>query len=141
MKLTSTLPLLVVDEIEPCIPFYKNTLDYEVKNEVKDEAEKLFYICFGKGDHNVKLTTKAFLAKELPAEVMQHLKAPGASYLYHSVEELDVDLIKQQAGAKLLHGPHSAMYGATEAYVLDVSGHMHVFGEWRKMEAKANGAA
>ncbi|KAK9802953.1 hypothetical protein WJX72_007141 [[Myrmecia] bisecta] len=133
--------MLVVDEIEPCIPFYKNTLDYEVKHELKNDTGKMTYLCFTKGDHSVMLTTKAYLAKELPTDVVQHLKAPNASYLYHSVEKLDVDLIKQQEGAKLLHGPHDSSYGATEAYVLDVSGHMHVFGEWRKMEAKTDGAA
>ena len=46
-----------------------------------------------------------------------------------SVEKLDVELIKGQAGVKLLHGPRISAYGATEVYVLDVAGHLHEFAE------------
>ena len=49
-----------------------------------------------------------------------------------SVEKLDMELLKGQEGWSVLYGPREASHGATEVFVLDVSGHVHEFAEWKK---------
>ncbi|KAK9802957.1 hypothetical protein WJX72_010024 [[Myrmecia] bisecta] len=130
MKLTSTLPMLVVDDIAACIGFYKSTLEYAVKHEIKDANGKLTWVLLSHGDNSVMMVERA----NLDAEIAPYLKGPGASYLFHSMDPLDVDRVTKEDGVKVLHGPRATQYHVKEVHVMDVSGHMHMFIEWVKMD-------
>ena len=49
---------------------------------MKDDKGKLTWVSLTKDKSAVMMASKAFLEVDLP-EVAQHLKGPGASYLYH----------------------------------------------------------
>jgi hypothetical protein len=131
MKLESSIPMLIVNRLEEEMPFYKDTLEYNVKWEIKDDKGTLTYTALEKGEQCIMFITKAFAEEDLPANVVEHLKAPGASYMYHSVAKLDVEALKTHKTLEFLAGPREASYGAlAEAFVLDASGHVHCFGQW-----------
>jgi hypothetical protein len=134
MKLESSLPMLIVKQIEDELPLYKDTVQYEVKHEVKDNKGTLTYtaLAMSTDKHCIMFVSKAFAERDLPTNVWEHLKAPGASYMYHSVAKLDVDALKNHKAVEYLAGPRNSSYGAIEAFVLDASGHVHCFGEWPK---------
>ncbi|KAK9817747.1 hypothetical protein WJX72_001549 [[Myrmecia] bisecta] len=108
---------------------YCSTTCQKAAWKVRNGAGSLNFVLLAKAGHNVALVAKPCFGRDLPANMMQHLKSPGASYLYHSVQNLDFDRISKQVGVELLLGPCGSGVGSTEVYVLDASGHVHIFGQ------------
>jgi hypothetical protein len=109
-KLTT---LLVVDQIEPCLPSWQ-ALGYSVTVRVPESGEMGFAILQGpaSGAGELMLQTRASLAEDLPVVAR---KKP-AFLLYAEVESLP----KARAalkGAEVLIEERTTFYGATESWL------------------------
>jgi hypothetical protein len=61
-------PVLVVDEIEPCLPFWIDRLGFEKTTEVP-EGSKLGFVILRKDDVEVMYQTRESVQKDVPALV------------------------------------------------------------------------
>ncbi len=109
MKLEKLTTLLVVDEIEPCLPTWKK-LGYEVTVRVPESGQLGFVILQGKPGE-LMLQTKASLGEDMSAVAQ---KKPS-HLLYGDVASLAA-AEKALAGAKVIVPRRKTFYGADESW-------------------------
>ena len=109
-KLTT---LLVVDQIEPCLPSWE-ALGYEVTVRVPESGEMGFVILQGPpgGAAELMLQTRASLREDLPSVAR---KEPSF-VLYADVDSLPKARAALQ-GAEVLVDERETFYGATESWL------------------------
>ena len=120
MKIKNATPILVVDAIEPCLPFWTGPMGYEKQVEVPHEG-KIGFVLLTRDDRELMMQTRASVAADLPA-----LKLDVTCVLYFDVPSLDQALAEAK-GATVLVPPRETFYGAREAFLRDASGQ----GRWR----------
>jgi uncharacterized glyoxalase superfamily protein PhnB len=123
MNITKVTPILVVDRIEPCLPFWEGQLGYARVVEVPHEGA-LGFVVLTRAGSEIMLQTRASVAVDLPAVAA---RAP-ATVLYADVASLD-DALAATAGTTVLVPPRTTFYGAREAAVLDPAGNVVIFAE------------
>jgi hypothetical protein len=112
-------PLLVVDAIEPELPFWKR-LGLEVQVEVP-EGERIGFAILSKDEVELMLQTRASIANDVPAALP--LFENATSSLYIEVDSLD-EVIGRLDGVPVLVPRRSMSYGADEIVVRSPSGHV-----------------
>jgi uncharacterized glyoxalase superfamily protein PhnB len=119
-------PVLVVDRIEPCLPFWVGRLGFAAENQVPGPDGALF-ASVKNGDVEVMYQTRASVEADHPAAAAE---VPGtSSVLFITVQNLDaVELAV--AGAPVVKPRHKTFYGSTELYVREPGGHMVGFAEF-----------
>jgi hypothetical protein len=125
MKITKVTSLLVVDQIEPCLPLWEN-LGFARTVEVPDGSGLGFVILAGK-ETEVMLQTRASLSKDM-GSVAPHA---GASLLYCDVDSIAETrkAVQKAPGCKILIDERTTAYGARELWMLDAAGHLVGFAE------------
>lgn len=123
--MTKLTPVVFVNEIEPCIPFWTGTLDFEKTIEVPSEdGEGLGFASFEKGSAQVMYQTVESLAKDIPP--LADEAGGGLAFLFvevGSVEELDrLDGALAEAGTPRVIPRRKTFYGADEITVRDPCG-------------------
>jgi uncharacterized glyoxalase superfamily protein PhnB len=122
-NVTKVTPILVVDRIEPCLPFWEEKLGYEKVAELPHEG-RLGFVMLKRGDGEIMLQTRASLAVDLPG-----VAAKGPSVvLYLEVKSLEAALAATK-GAEVLQEVRTTFYGMREASVVAPEGQVVVFGE------------
>ena len=115
MKVNKATPLLVVDAIEPALPFWA-ALGYRETVEVP-HGDALGFVILVDGDRELMLQTRASLREDLGLEE----QPPFAMYL-------DVDDHREARDAcgpmRVLIADRVTPYGAREAWVLDPAGNL-----------------
>ena len=111
-------PVLVVDEIEPCLSFWRDRLGFAITAEVPHGA-RLGFVILQRDAVEVMLQTRASVADDLP---------PLAGGAYRTVLFLEVaDLAPLRAalaGVPPLFPERVTSYGATEIGVEDPAGNV-----------------
>jgi uncharacterized glyoxalase superfamily protein PhnB len=123
MNITKVTPVLVVDAIEPCLPFWETQLGYTKAVEVPHEGALGFVLLTREGSE-IMIQSRASLAADLPAIAA---RSPGI-VLYADVASLDAALDATR-DATVLVPPRTTFYGAREAAVIDPAGHPVIFAE------------
>ena len=123
MQIKRTTPLLVVDAIEPLLPFWRDQLGYTVLVEVP-HGEHLGFTLLARDDQHVMLQTRESLREDCPEVAAL---APSG-LLYTDVDSLE-EAMKAMASAERLIGPRTTFYGAREAFFKTPSGHIVAFAE------------
>jgi catechol 2,3-dioxygenase-like lactoylglutathione lyase family enzyme len=77
-------PVLMVDEIEPCLPFWVDRLGFEKTTEVP-EGERLGFVILARDGLEVMMQTRASVESDLPAVAETPL---GGSILFMEVDDL-----------------------------------------------------
>lgn len=114
-------PVLFVERIEPCLPFWVERLGFQKTVEVP-EGDALGFVILVRDSIEVMLQTRASVAKDIPALAAE----PSRSFLY--VEVADFADIKQRlAGADIAIPERKTFYGATEMGVRDPAGNVITF--------------
>jgi uncharacterized glyoxalase superfamily protein PhnB len=116
MKVSKVTSILVVEAIEPALPFWCEALGFEKVVEVPHEG-RLGFALLTHGGREVMLQTRASLAADLPAIAALGL----ASALYCDVDALD-EAVATSRGAELLVPRRTTFYGAEEIWVREPSG-------------------
>lgn len=118
-------PVMFVQAIEPCIPFWTETLGFEKTMEVPSEdGTRLGFAAFQKGPVEVMYQTLESLAQDIPPLVEE--AEAGTTFLFievSSVEELDrLDEALTAADAPRVMPRRKTFYGADEVAVRDPCG-------------------
>jgi uncharacterized glyoxalase superfamily protein PhnB len=126
MNVKRITPVLLVNEIEPILPFWVDRLGFERTIEVPD-GNRLGFIAFQKGSAEVMYQTYSSVEKDAPPS-MSALARKGPTYLYMEVDDLDAVLAAMK-DVKIVMPVRTAFYGMREFGVQDPGGHFITFAQ------------
>jgi uncharacterized glyoxalase superfamily protein PhnB len=126
MNVKKITPVLLVDEIEPILPFWIDRLGFTKSIEVPD-GKKLGFVDLQKGGAEVMYQTYASVNKDAPPE-MRAAGRKGPTYLYLEVDNLDAVLAAMKDVKKVMP-ERTAFYGMREFAVQDPAGHFITFAQ------------
>lgn len=126
MNVKKVTPVLLVDAIEPILPFWIDRLGFTKAIEVPD-GNKLGFVDFQKGSVEVMYQTYASVEKDAPPE-MAAAARKGPAYLYLEVDNLDAVLAAMKDVKKVMP-ERTAFYGMREFAVQDPAGHFITFAQ------------
>jgi len=126
MNVKKVTPVLLVDAIEPILPFWIDRLGFTKAIEVPD-GNKLGFVDFQKGSVEVMYQTYASVEKDAPPE-MAAAARKGPTYLYLEVDNLDAVLAAMKDVKKVMP-ERTAFYGMREFAVQDPAGHFITFAQ------------
>ena len=113
----SLAPILVVDAIEPCLPFWQ-AVGFQAGMTVPDQAPYVFAIV-SNGGIEIMLQTRASVREDTPA-VAENVTA---SILYISVASLE-PILAALSDAPVVVARRTTFYGADEISFLDPAGNV-----------------
>jgi uncharacterized glyoxalase superfamily protein PhnB len=126
MNVKRITPVLLVDEIEPILPFWIDRLGFTKTIEVPD-GNKLAFVAFQKGNAEVMYQTYASVEKDAPP-AMSAAARKGPTYLYLEVDSLEAVLAAMKDVGKVMP-ERTAFYGMREFAVQDPRGHFITFAQ------------
>jgi hypothetical protein len=116
-------PVLIVDAIEPCLPFWVDHLGFAKTVEVPDGAA-LGFVILVKDGVEVMYQTRASLAKDVPLLATSR----GPSLLF--IEVADVAAVERALhGLELAVPRRRTFYGTDEVGAREPGGHVVVFAQ------------
>ncbi|HVO82408.1 MAG TPA: VOC family protein [Terriglobales bacterium] len=125
MTIKKLTPVLLVDEIEPCVQFWQR-LGFEKTTEVPDGNRLAFVILQKSG---VEVMYQSFASAEKDAAFQGQSYRKGPTFLYVEVENLD-DVISAMKGVEVVMPVRTTFYGAKEIGVKDPAGHIVTFAQF-----------
>jgi uncharacterized glyoxalase superfamily protein PhnB len=126
MQVKRITPVLLVNEIEPEIPFWGGRLGFTKTIEVP-EGNKLGFVAFQKGAAEVMYQTYASVEKDAPPGMAAQARK-GPAYLYVEVDNL-VEVLAALKDVKKVMPERTAFYGMREFAVQDPQGHFITFAQ------------
>jgi uncharacterized glyoxalase superfamily protein PhnB len=126
MNVKKITPVLLVDEIEPVLPFWIDRLGFTKAIEVPD-GDKLGFVDLQKGGVEVMYQTYGSVEKDAPPE-MRAAARKGPTFLYLEVDSLDAVLAAMKDVKKVMP-ERTAFYGMREFAVQDPAGHFVTFAQ------------
>ena len=127
-KLTPVIP---VEEIEPCLPFWVERLGFARTVEVP-EGEKLGFVILARDGIEVMYQSRASLAKDVPALAQGELRSRTA--LFVEVTGLD-EIIAKLKGVEIVVPERKTFYGSREMGVREPGGSVVMFAEFSEQPA------
>ena len=122
-------PVLVVDDVEPCLRFWTERLGFTAETQVPGDNAKLVFASARAGDVEVMYQTRASVLAERPDaadEVVGH-----STVLFVTVDDLD-PIEASVSGAPIVKPRHDTFYGSTELYVKEPGGNLVGFAQFKK---------
>jgi uncharacterized glyoxalase superfamily protein PhnB len=126
MNVKKITPVLLVDKIEPVLPFWVDCLGFAKAIEVPDDG-RLAFVNFQKGSVEVMYQTYASVEHDAPPS-MAAAARKGPTYLYLEVDNLDAVLAAMKDVNKVMP-ERTAFYGMREFAVQDPAGHFITFAQ------------
>ena len=120
MKVTKITPVLIVEEIEPCLGFW-TSLGFEKTAEVP-EGERLGFVILAKDGVEVMYQSRSSIQKDVPA--LAALRTSAA--LFIEVDNLD-EVIRRLAGTPVVFERRRTFYGADEIGFREPAGSVVTF--------------
>ncbi len=120
-------PVLVVDQVEPCIEFWVDRFGFTAANQVPGPDGKLIFASVERNGVEVMYQTYESVVAERPdaaAEMGGHSIA-----LFLTVEDLDA-VERAVAGSLVVKPRHKTFYGSTELYVREPGGNIVGFAQF-----------
>jgi len=114
-------PILVVDEIEPCIAFWTERLRFQKTTEAPHEG-RLGFVILERNGVEVMYQSKASLSVDLPQLAGRGERA----VLYMQVENIE-ELEAKMAGIEPVIPMRQTFYGAAEIGFADPAGNVVIF--------------
>lgn len=125
MTMKNLTPVLYVEAIEPCLPFWTERLGFEVTGTVP-EGDRLGFAMLQKDGVEIMYQTRASMENDVPALAD---RAVGSAFLFIEVEDLDA-VEAALSGVDRAVPRRTTDYGATEVGVLEPGGNAVVFAEF-----------
>ncbi len=119
MNVKRITPVLLVQEIEPIVPFWVDRLGFTKTMEVP-EGNKLGFVAFQKGSVEVMYQTYSSVEKDAPPSMSAEARK-GPTYLYVEVGDLDA-ILAAMKDVKIVMPLRTAFYGMREFGVQDPGG-------------------
>jgi len=120
----SLSPVLPVDRIEPCLPFWIERLGFREVARVPETGERVFSLITS-GNVTVMYQTRASIEKDEPALRERPL---GGAALYLRVSDI-AKVIELVQGAEVIGEPRDTFYGMREVSVREHGGHVVTFAQ------------
>jgi hypothetical protein len=118
-------PVLVVDEIEPCLPFWVDRLGFEKTAEVP-EGSKLGFVILRKDDVEVMYQSRESVEKDVPGLVPER----GGHSIGLFIEVSDVGAVERALeGLELILPRRRTFYGMEEVGVREPGGNAVIFAQ------------
>jgi uncharacterized glyoxalase superfamily protein PhnB len=117
-------PILVVEAIEPSLPFWIDALGFTKTVEVPHE-DALGFVILEKDGREVMLQTASSMKADIPAVVPR----PGGSILFLEIEDLNA-IQAVVGGYELLVPRRKTFYGAEEIFVREPGGNVVGFAQF-----------
>jgi glyoxalase/bleomycin resistance protein/dioxygenase superfamily protein len=118
-------PVLVVDEIEPCLSFWIERLGFEKTTEVP-EGSKLGFVILRKDDVEVMYQSRESVEKDVPAMLSER----GGHSIGLFIEVSDVGAIERAlAGFDVILARRKTFYGMDEVGVREPGGNPVIFAQ------------
>lgn len=124
MKLT---PVLMVEEIEPVLPFWIDRLGFEKTVEVPHDG-RLGFVSLRKGGVEVMYQTRASVAADIPPLADSPMRG---TFLFIEVDDLDA-VAEALAGIEPVVPRRTTFYGADELIVREPAGNAITFAQFSK---------
>ena len=118
-------PVLIVEKIEPCLPFWIDRLGFQKTVEVPDEG-KLGFVILTRGNVEIMYQSRTSVAKDVPSLAVP--SGPSSTGLYIEVEKLE-PVVQALKGLEPVIPKRKTFYGATEIGVREPGGSVVVFAE------------
>ena len=120
-------PLLTVEAIEPCLPFWVERLGFAKVVEVPDGAS-LGFVILAKDGVEIMYQSRASVAKDIPPMASGAAGAMPAMGLF--IEVGDIDAVEQAlSGVPHVIPRRKTFYGMDEVVVRDPGGYVVVFAQ------------
>ena len=120
-------PLLTVEAIEPCLPFWVERLGFAKTVEVPD-GSSLGFVILAKDGVEIMYQSRASVAKDIPPLASGAAAAMPAMGLF--IEVGDIDAVEQSlAGVPHVIPRRKTFYGMDEVVVRDPGGYVIVFAQ------------
>lgn len=119
-------PILYVERIEPCIPFWTDRLGFQKTVEVP-EGDALGFVILAREGVEVMYQTRASVAHDVPALAGTPM---GGSMLFLEVEDLDV-VVAALEGIEPVVPRRTTFYGADEIAVREPAGNVVGFAQFK----------
>ena len=121
MQFKKLTPLMTVDSIEACLPFWVDRLGFAKVAEVP-EGDRLGFVILAKDGVELMYQSHASVKKDLGVDV------PVGGVLYLEVEDL-APILTAVAGAEVVVAERTTFYGAREIFVREPGGHVVAFSQ------------
>ena len=112
-------PVLVVDQVETCLPFWTGRLGFVQTNAVPGANGKLVFASVERDGVEVMYQTRASVVEDNPG--MAKDLGGHSIALFITVDDIDA-VEKALAGAPVVKPKHQTFYGSTEIYVREPGG-------------------
>ncbi|HET6229588.1 MAG TPA: VOC family protein [Longimicrobiaceae bacterium] len=130
VRMKQLTPVMMVDEVEPCIAFWADRLGFTVENQVPGPDGKLIFASAARDGIEVMYQTRASVLEETPdADVTGHSVA-----LFITVDDLD-PVERAVEGAPVVKPRHETFYGSLELYVREPGGNTVGFAQFKPADA------
>ncbi len=121
-------PVLTVERVRECTPFWIDRLGFEMTNHVPGDDGSLVFAILERGDIEIMYQSRASV---LADGTMTEAELAGHSVgLFIGVESID-DVERAIAGAPVVKPRHDTFYGSTEIYVKEPGGNTVGFSQMR----------
>ena len=118
-------PVLYVEEIESCLPFWVDRLGFTKTVELP-EGDRLGFVILEKGDVQIMYQTRESVAKDVPAIADTPL---GGALLF--IRVADVDAVERALGGiEPIVPRRQTFYGADELIVREPGGNVVTFAQF-----------
>jgi len=118
-------PILVVDSIEPVVPFWE-ALGFSAENPNRVDG-KLVFIAFSKEGYSIHYQTLVRIERDIPGAA--EMLAGNTSLLYLAVDDLDA-VIAALGDAEVVIQRRTTRWGADEIYVKEPGGNLIGFAKF-----------
>lgn len=126
MKYSKIAPTLIVDEVEPSVLFWEETLGFTKTVEVPGEDGKLVFAMLVFEDLEVHFQNRASVKKDLPS--LASGKLPSSSFLYIDVDDVR-KLYQKLKDCDIVTPLEKTFYGALHFFIRDPGGHIIGFSQ------------
>ncbi|GJG87171.1 hypothetical protein tb265_23520 [Gemmatimonadetes bacterium T265] len=129
---THLTPVIIVDQVEPCLAFWTDRLGFAVENQVPGPEGALVFASARQGAVEVMYQTRASVVEDTP-EASGTLDGHAIT-LFLTVDDLDA-VERAMAGAPVVKPRHTTFYGSTEFYVREPGGNTVGFAQFARAAA------
>jgi uncharacterized glyoxalase superfamily protein PhnB len=126
MTIKRITPVLLVDEVEPCVRFWVERMGFQKTVEVPD-GDKLGFASLQNGAFELMYQSHASASKDAPEAARPAEKGP--TYLYIEVDDLEKAMTAAH-GAAVVVPLRDTFYGAKEIGYKDPGGHVIMFAQF-----------
>jgi catechol 2,3-dioxygenase-like lactoylglutathione lyase family enzyme len=127
MNVTSITPILYVEEIEPCVPFWTERLGFTKAVDVP-EGDRSGFVILQRDKMQVMYQTRASVQNDVPSIADTPMRG---SILFIEVDDIDA-VERAVAGAEVVVPRRRTFYGADELFVRDPAGNLIGFAEFKE---------